>query len=61
MTTMQTGLDRTAFPTKMCVSQPSHALILGFPVYCMGTIVVLFGLSVFSFLSFSLRPPEAAH
>lgn len=55
---MQTWLDRTAFPTKMCVIRPSHALILGFPVYCMGTIVVLFGLSVFSF---SLRPPEAAH
>lgn len=55
MTTMQTWLDRTAFPTKMCVIRPSHALILGFPVYCMGTIVVLFGLSVFSF---SLRPPE---
>lgn len=31
MTTMQTWLDRTAFPTKMCVSQPSHALIFGFP------------------------------
>lgn len=28
---MQTWLDRTAFPTKMCVSQPSHALIFGFP------------------------------
>lgn len=43
------------FPLKCAWASLHMPLFLGFPVYCMGTIVVLFGLSVFSF---SLRPPE---